>query len=176
MFNNNIIKQNITENKKLFGLYSRNYENSKKSAVSILPKISLNKSKMLNEKILIKKINRKRYQRKKYISPKTISFKRMKGRDNKIINSSKMITGFIDYKPNYESTIPHVPSFSFRNTNIKKDYKKYKVGKIIRSYYYEPYKYFVMDFNKSKNKNKNHKNNDIMENYKKLTSKQYINN
>ena len=33
-----------------------------------------------------------------------------------------------------------------------------------------------MDFNKSKNKNKNHKNNDIMENYKKLTSKQYINN
>ena len=176
IFNNKIIKQNIVKNKNILGLHSKNNENSNKSAVSIFPKIILNNRKILKEKILIQKINSKRYQRKKYISPKTISFKRMKGRDTKNYNSTKKISGFIDYKPNYESTIPHVPSFSFRNTNIKKDYKKYKVGKIIRSYYYEPYKYFVMDFNKSKNKNKNHKNNDIMENYKKLTSKQYINN
>jgi len=175
IFNNKIIKQNIPNNKKILGLYSRNCENAKKSTAPILPKISLNKSKILNEKILIKKINRKRYQRKKYISPKTISFKRMKGRDYKKFNSSKKISGFIDYKPNYESTIPHVPSFSFRNSSIKKDYKKYKVGKIIRSYHYEPYKYFVMDFNKNQNQNKNLKDDDIMENYNKLANELDIN-
>ena len=175
IFNNNNknIKINILKNKKLLEINARNHENTKKSDSSLLPKIDLNKAKLLHKKIFIRKIRRKGYQRKKIFSPNTISFKKMKGRETK--NSLRMnpISRFIDYKPNYEITIPHIPSFSFRNSNIKKDYKKYKIGKIIRSYNCEPYKYFIMEFNKIKNKN--HKSNDILEKYKKFANERNIN-
>ena len=96
----------------------------------------------------------------------------MKGRDdeNKRLKGSK---SDVFYKPNYECNSPHIPGFVFKPSDIKKDYKKYRIGKILRSYIFDPYKYFVMDINENisnsqeksnisihlnkKNKNKSHK-------------------
>ena len=37
----------------------------------------------------------------------------------------------------------------FNSSGNEKDYKKYAIGKILRSYYYNPNGYFVMDINKN---------------------------
>ena len=83
----------------------------------------------------------------------------MKGREEK--NKSYEDTKDIFYNLNYDSTSPHVPSFPFQPSDIKKNNKKYTVGKIIRSYIFDPYKYYVMDFNE--NNNKKDKNRTVLE-------------
>ena len=147
------LKQNLNFNKKNninsnFGTYmmkSRNLNSNEDNKIistkmTMLPKIKLNNiNKKENYKYNLKKVSS---------TPNIISFKKMRGRDDK--NIKKNITKDIYYKINYESTSPHVPGFVFKPSDIKIDYKKYKLGKILRSYVFDPYKYFVMDINQNK--------------------------
>ena len=73
-----------------------------------------------------------------------------------------------DYHPNYESTKPHIPCFMFKNILDEKKNKKYKIGKLIRSYNFDPYRYYAMETNQNKNLNEisnisisHNKNNEI---------------
>ena len=160
------LKMNICKNQKLLNITSRNRKIIKQSSTqrTLLPKIDLNKSKNVQKKSIIKKILEKKIQRKE--NSNTISFKRMKGRET--YKSSNRIEGVINYKPNYESTFPHVPSFTFKNLDDKTVYKKYKVGKIIRNYSCDANKYFIFDFNNNQSKNKKPKNNKSFEDYLKF--------
>ena len=168
MINKDNLKMNIFKNKQLLNIFSRNRKIIKHSSTqkSLLPKIDLNKSKSVQQKSTIKKIIEKNIQRKKYLSSKTISFKRMKGRET--YKSSNRIPGMMNYKPNYDSTFPHVPRITFKNLEDKTVYKKYKIGKIIRNYSCEANKYFIFDFNKHQNKNKKLKKNNSFEDYRKF--------
>lgn len=166
MINKDILKMNICKNQKLLNITSRNRKIIKQSSTqrTLLPKIDLNKSKNVQKKSIIKKILEKKIQRKE--NSNTISFKRIKGRET--YKSSNRIEGVINYKPNYESTFPHVPSFTFKNLDDKTVYKKYKVGKIIRNYSCDANKYFIFDFNNNQSKNKKPKNNKSFEDYLKF--------
>ena len=160
--NNQIIKLNLIKVNKTDKtlIISRNpkFNNIKNNTQnSILPKINLNKDTIPENKSIFKKMNIKRNIKKVYSTPNLISFEKMRGRDDLkdgMINKSRDIF----YQPNYDSTKPHIPSFFFKASCNTKDYKKYRVGKIIRSYIFEPDKYFILDINKNKIENKNPKN------------------
>ena len=106
------------------------------------------KKKEINKKSFIKKIKYSKSQKK--ISTKgMIPFKKMMGRypTRKIFKKIDKIDN--EYEPNYNSTLPHVRSFMFNSSANDKNYKKYAIGKILRSYYLNPHGYFVMDINKN---------------------------
>jgi len=180
ILNNQILKLNLNnnKNKSLFKIKSRNpmdkYRKISSTQKNILPSINLNKENDIKKKSIAKKMNLQTNFKKVLSSPNIISFKKMRGRDdeNKRLKGS---TSDVFYKPNYECNSPHIPGFVFKPSDIRKDYKKYRIGKILRSYIFDPYKYFVMDINENnnnsqeksnisihlnkKNKNKSHNNN-----------------
>ena len=82
-----------------------------------------------------------------------IVFNKMPGRDRKVVIEPNI--NEINYSPNYEFTRPHVPATIFKPTFDSQKFKKYMTGKIIRSYCYTPDKYFVLEINQNKDKNKN---------------------
>ena len=85
------------------------------------------------------------------ITPVMISFKKMMGRYNiKRDRDKKIEKSDIEYKPNYKSTLPHIRSFSFQIKKNKQNHKKYILGKILRSYSFNSYGYYVMDIKNKK--------------------------
>ena len=147
------------------------YRNISSTQKNILTSINLNKENDIKKKSIAKKMNLQTNFKKVLSSPNIISFKKMRGRDDE----NKRLKGSISdvfYKPNYECNSPHVPGFVFNRSDIKKDYKKYIIGKTLRNYIFAPYKYFIMDINgninnsqeksnisiylNNKNKNKSH--------------------
>ena len=137
----NIIKKDKSRNNPIDNL---NYETQ-----MVLPIINgKEKEKEIKKKSFIKKIP---YSKSQKIIPKKgmISFKKMMGRypTRKIFKKIDKIDN--EYEPNYNSTLPHVRSFMFKSSGNEKNYKKYAIGKILRSYYYNPNGYFVMDINNS---------------------------
>lgn len=137
----NIIKKDKSRNNLIDNL---NYETQ-----MVLPIINgKEKEKEIKKKSFIKKIP---YSKSQKIIPKKgmISFKKMMGRypTRKIFKKIDKIDN--EYEPNYNSTLPHVRSFMFKSSGNEKNYKKYAIGKILRSYYYNPNGYFVMDINNS---------------------------
>ena len=171
--NNPILKLNLTQEKPKNKIQSRNINEYKKINItqkSVLPKIKINNNKSMEKISILKKIKPKTIMKKVFSTNNIISFKKMKGREEK--NKSYEDTKDIFYNLNYDSTSPHVPSFPFQPSDIKKNNKKYTVGKIIRSYIFDPYKYYVMDFNE--NNNKKDKNRTVLEKNKKIRIKKYI--
>ena len=156
ILNNQILKLNLNnnKNKSLFKIKSRNpmdkYRKISSTQKNILPSINLNKENDIKKKSIAKKMNLQTNFKKVLSSPNIISFKKMRGRDdeNKRLKGS---TSDVFYKPNYECNSPHIPGFVFKPSDIRKDYKKYRIGKILRSYIFDPYKYFVMDINENMN-------------------------
>ena len=137
----NIIKKDKSRNNLIDNL---NYETQ-----MVLPIINgKEKEKEIKKKSFIKKIP---YSKSQKIIPKKgmISFKKMMGRypTRKIFKKIDKIDN--EYEPNYNCTLPHVRSFMFKSSGNEKNYKKYAIGKILRSYYYNPNGYFVMDINNS---------------------------
>ena len=78
----------------------------------------------------------------------TISFNKMPGRDRKINVVDCASEGCSTYEPSYAAIRPHVPSTIFKCKRKSQDYKKYITGKIIRSYFFSPGNYFVMNYKK----------------------------
>ena len=181
--NNQFLKQNLNniKNKTILKIQSRNQKNLNKNISStqnnILPKINIKEDKSIGKKILAKKINQKEHFKKILSTPNIISFKKMSGRDheNRKLTSN---TSDIFYRPNYNCNSPHVPSYLFNASDIKKDYKKYRVGKILRSYIFDPYKYFVMDIKENNNINNSKDNiiNKHLNQNKKNKNKRYKSN
>ena len=156
ILNNQILKLNLNnnKNKSIFKIKSRNpmdkYRKISSTQKNILPSINLNKENDIKKKSIAKKMNLQTNFKKVLSSPNIISFKKMRGRDdeNKRLKGS---TSDVFYKPNYECNSPHIPGFVFKPSDIRKDYKKYRIGKILRSYIFDPYKYFIMDINENNN-------------------------
>ena len=161
--NNQLLKLNLndeTKNESNFKSPSRNKiekeDNISVTQRTILPKINIDNAKNNENKQIIKKIKPQSKLRKIFSSPNIISFKKMRGRYDGIKRIGKKESE-IPYKPNYNFNAPHIPSFLFKSSDIKKDYKKYKIGKLIRSYVVDPYKYEIMDINESNDKSFNKK-------------------
>ena len=78
-----------------------------------------------------------------------IIFDKMKGRDK-----SYILKGFegskTTYNPKYNSIRPHIPSIKFKSERKYKEFKKYIIGKIIRSYCFNPEQYFVFEYKENK--------------------------
>lgn len=125
----------------------------KKSKFVINQKLSLPKIINLNKKIFqmlkINKVNKSKTD-STVSTPVMISFNKMTGRNNIKKEEKSKKKADIEYKPNYEITLPHVRSFSFKWEGNKQNYKKYIIGKILRSYSFNPYSYYVMDIKKKK--------------------------
>ena len=139
----NILKKDISRNNVVDNLISETQ--------TILPIISgkeKEKEKEIKKKTYIKKLS---YSKSQKMIPKKgmISFKKMIGRypPKKIFKKIDKIDN--EYKPNYNCTLPHVRSFMFKSGGNEKNFKKYAIGKILRSYYFNPNGYFVMDINKN---------------------------
>ena len=75
-----------------------------------------------------------------------IIFKKMLGR-NELFEKKQEFLRL--YFPNYETTLPRIPSFIFKYKKDPQNYKKYVTGKIIRNYFYDPDNYYVMDYKKN---------------------------
>ena len=151
---NIINKENEENDKKGIKYMSRNYPKIKYSGTpkNILPN-------NIKEEVKRNKINslpkiQKCKSQINISTPIMISFNKMSGR-----NKNKKIRNFvektdIEYKPNYSSTLPHVRNIKFKSNVNKENNKKYIVVKILRSYCFNSYGYFVMDIKKNKNKKK----------------------
>ena len=176
--NNQMIKfnlNNINKNKTLNKVISRNpkfNETNNKTHNSILPKINLKKDINTEKKSIFKKMNLKKNMKKVFSTPNIISFQKMRGRDS--LNDS-MIKKSRDvfYEPNYNCIKPHIKGFIFKATEITKDDKKNKVGKMIRIYRCDPYKYIILDINENKISNKNPKNENDLKLYQYYQNKTY---
>ena len=72
-------------------------------------------------------------------------FDKMIGRDKSLI--FKGLEGSrTSYNPKYNIVRPHIPSFKFKSERKYKEFKKYIIGKIIRSYCFNPEKYFALEY------------------------------
>ena len=180
--NNQLLKQNLNniKNKTIFKIQSRNPKNLKnKNKTSITQKSflpTIDKDKTVGRKLQPKKLNQKECLKKATSTPNIISFKKMRGRDDvkKKVNNN---TSDIFYKPNYNYNSPHIPGFLFKSNNDKNEYKKYKIGKLLRSYIFDPYKYFVMDINENDTRFNSKKKIDINRNKnKKIKNRRHKNN
>ena len=99
-----------------------------------------------------------------------VVFNRMPGRERKIIISEKYNEA--NYSPNYEITRPHIPATIFKHSFDYSKFKKFVIGKIIRSYCFTPDNYFIIEINKNmenankqKSSNKRKKDDDIINYY-----------
>ena len=114
-----------------------------------LPKIETKKIKYI--KSMKRKKNRFRSSSLANIK-NPIVFKKMMGREDVLFGNNSF--NLMSYFPNYESTMPHIPATIFKYHKNIQNFKKYINGKIIRGYHYSPEKYFVIEFQRSKNKGK----------------------
>ena len=112
----------------------------------------LNKKEKFKNSIKLRfpKIMRKSNSQTISSTPVMISFKKMIGRDDVKKENNLLEKTDIEYKPNYDFRLPHVRSFQFKSKRNKQNHKKYIVGKILRSYSFNSYGYFVMDIKKNK--------------------------
>jgi hypothetical protein len=76
-----------------------------------------------------------------------IIFDKMQGREKfqNLDKDSKQPYRII-YNPNYNALRPHIPAVKFNSGKKNQDYKKYIVGKILRSYCNDPKEYFVFEY------------------------------
>ena len=82
-----------------------------------------------------------------------IIFNKMPGRDRPVLFMKGVKeANRVGYNPNYNFLRPHIPSTIFSSQKKLEEIKKFMTYKIIRSYYYNPGEYFVLDFNQSKDK------------------------
>ena len=146
--NNIFIKLNLSQHIKNNSpkIISRNPKNNN----NYFPQIKSSKEKIPKTKSIIKTYISHSKLRKIFSTQNIISFKKMSGRNNESKRSHK-ISSSKDYHPNYESNKPHIPSYIFKKSLDEKNYKKFKIGKLIRSYNYDPYKYYAMDNSQNKN-------------------------
>ena len=115
-----------------------------------LPKIGTKKIKYIRP--MKHKKNRFRSSSLANLNKNPIVFKKMMGREDGLFGNNSL--NLMSYFPNYESTMPHIPSTIFKYHKNIQNFKKYINGKIIRGYHYSPEKYFVIEFQRSKNKSK----------------------
>jgi hypothetical protein len=54
------------------------------------------------------------------------------------------------YHPEYNIVRPHIPTIKFNSERQNPEFKKYMIGKIIRSYSCNPKEYFIFEFNENK--------------------------
>ena len=153
--NNPILKLNLndeTKNESTNKNTSRNKNEKENNTCitqrSLLPNININQIKNKEKKSIVKKLNQHSKLRKITSTPNIISFKKMRGRYDGINRINKSNSD-IFYKPNYNYNAPHIPSYIFNASDNRKDLKKYKIGKLIRSYAVNSYKYEIMDINKN---------------------------
>ena len=123
--------------------YKSNSLRNKSNKNIILPKITN----------LIKKNPLKNRIKRNNEIKNSIYFEKMLGRKdiNKVENSNNSIS----YSPNYEFFRPHIQSNIFSYKQSDKEYKKYKIGKIIRGFNCSPDNYFVFEFKKKESKKYN---------------------
>jgi hypothetical protein len=115
-----------------------------------LPKIGTKKIKYIRP--MKHKKNRFRSSSLANLNKNPIVFKKMMGREDGLFGNKSF--NIMSYFPNYESTMPHIPATIFKYHKDIQNFKKYINGKIIRGYHYSPEKYFVIEFQRSKNKSK----------------------
>lgn len=114
-----------------------------------LPKIGIKKIKYI--KPMKQKRNRFRSSSVANLNKNSVVFRKMMGREDVLFGNNSL--SLISYFPNYEVNMPHIPSTIFKYQKNVQNFKKYITGKIIRGYHYSPEKYFVIEFQRSKNKN-----------------------
>ena len=142
------------ENNKFTKIKSRNnIQNIDNISHTVLPNIKKGEFK-LNKKFSLPKILHKSNSQLTISTPVMISFKKMMGRNVIKKEKNDIEKSDIEYKPNYSSTLPHVRCFQFKSKGSKQNYKKYMVGKILRSYSFNSYGYYVMDIKKRKKNNR----------------------
>lgn len=139
------------QNNNLSSIQSRDYQNNMGNMSQST--VHSKKEELKNyKKINLPKIIYKTNSQINISTPVMINFKKMMGRevvkkdkDLKLIEKTD-----IEYKPNYDITLPHVRSFRFKSIGNKQNHKKYMIGKILRSYSFNSYGYYVMDIKKKK--------------------------
>ena len=79
-----------------------------------------------------------------------IKFDKMQGREKpaNFLQKRKEVSK-ISYYPNYNFIRPHIPTTIFKSERKYQEIKKYITSKIIRSYKYNSGEYFVLDYNKN---------------------------
>lgn len=79
-----------------------------------------------------------------------IKFDKMQGREKpaNFLQKAKEVSK-ISYNPNYNFIRPHIPTTIFKSQRKFQEIKKYMTSKIIRSYKYSSGEYFVFDYNKN---------------------------
>ena len=94
----------------------------------------------------------KSYTQNTILTPIMIAFNKMSGRYKKRKKTEKDILDnkAIEYKPNYDITLPHIKSIIFKSKMNQQDYKKFLLGKMLRSYKCNSNHYVVMDINNKK--------------------------
>ena len=149
IINNEEIYDN-NDNNKFIKNKSRNYPKSLDNIPqTVLPSINKGEFK-LKKKFSLPKILHKSNSQLTISTPVMISFKKMMGRNVIKKEKNEIEKSDIEYKPNYSSTLPHVRCFQFKTKGSRQNYKKYMVGKILRSYSFNSYGYYVMDIKKKK--------------------------
>ena len=124
------------------------YHDKKKiSKANSLRNISNNNLKLPNIKKIERNTSKKKYDENNGIKY-SIFFNKMLGRND--MNLEENNNDMISYNPNYDFFRPHIHSPIFCYKKNDENYKKYKIGKIIRGYNYSSDKYFVFDYNKKK--------------------------
>jgi len=178
--NRNIIGNNVTfRNMNVISLYKTAYNMNKYNYFDGNIQIQrvnsfyfIKKNKSTNK--FNKTITKRRLLLKKSSSATDINkircpvlFNRMPGRERKIIISEKYNEA--NYSPNYEITRPHIPATIFKHSFDYSKFKKFVIGKIIRSYCFTPDNYFIIEINKNmenankqKSSNKRKKDDDII--------------
>ena len=139
------------ENNNLIEAHSRNYQqNLDDMSQTTVP--AKKEEFKLRKNFNLPRIIHKNKSQINVSTPVMISFKKMMGRD--VVKKDKDLKLIektdIEYKPNYDFTLPHVRSFRFRSIENKQNHKKYMLGKILRSYSFNSYGYYVMDIKKKK--------------------------
>ena len=113
-----------------------------------LRNVSNKKYKLPNLKKLLNKNTSKNKSEGNNEIKHSIYFDKMSGR--KDVNAEGKNNNYISYTPNYDFIRPHIHSSIFSYKKNDNNYKKYKIGKIIRSYNFSPDQYFVFEFKNKK--------------------------
>ena len=159
LFHSNYTNRNPSINLDCFSMDSNKSTNIENISIAHFDKEKLYKSNsyrnILNKKYklpIIKKLHKKNTLKNglegnnkiKY----SIYFKKMTGRKDSNVEERKI--KYISYSPNYDFLSPHIHSSIFCYKKNEENYKKYRIGKIIRSYNCSPDQYFVFEFKNKK--------------------------
>ena len=147
-----ILKKENDDDERKIGINNKS-RNPPKLDINNISKIDLSNKKEelnINKKLRLPKVMKKSNSQTIISTPVMISFKKMMGRDGVKKENNLIEKTDIEYKPNYDFRLPHVRSFQFKTKRNKQNHKKYLLGKILRSYSFNTYGYFVMDIKKNK--------------------------